>query len=123
MNEIVPQIFEDRNNDFLIIGLEQVTTPEIGGESAKIVGLGLLRNSKGILNKHYIDVNDIKKPNQTTVRAALELNRNQMKDLVLKAKQVERLYEKYEMDLFDEDGIDPSLITLDENGCADLNDT
>ena len=124
MNENVstPTIYEDKTNDFLLIGLEQLTVDSPLGESTKMVGLGLLRNSKGILNKHYIDINDIKIPNQATIRAALELNRKQMKDLVLRAQQVIQLYEKYEMDLVDRDGINPSLITLDNNGCADLNE-
>jgi hypothetical protein len=113
------KMFEDKESDFLMLGFAIDEDPSTG--ERKLVGLGMLRNGKDVMCSHYMKTSTAKQARRTTVRAALELNITQMRNIVKKAKQIAKLYDEHEICLFNEDGIDSSLVSISDHGVADLN--
>ena len=81
----------------------------------------MLRNGKDVMCSHNMKTSSATKAKRLTVRAALELNIEQMRNIVKRAKQIAKLYDEHEICLFTEDGLDLSLVSISGDGVVDLN--
>lgn len=115
---ITPTVYEDPKTGFLLLHLASKPDPEGGG--ILFLGVDLLRGNKDAICRNYIRPSDASPARRKDIKSALELNRGQMKRIIIQARQIEKLYDQHEICLFKSD-MDPDLIGLSDNGCSDLN--
>ncbi len=114
----IPYVWEDPKSDYMIIGFGEIPATEM--HPAKTIGFSLMRENKLSLSNNYIPSHDKVQARRADVKAALEHNRHQVKEMLIKAKRIARLYDSYEICL-DDNFPSHTLIAVSENGVVDVN--